>query len=222
MFKLSDPFAPRVVERRGAPYWLVVLLASALGAGAVGAGAWYFGAAKDGASVVEVRPTPTILTAVKDIARLEVTEVQVEKVVDLTDRQKVAFGLLDAEDAMLLVASGSATIGVDLEKLGQDDATFDERTGTARLRLPQPEVFASRLDPDNTYVYRRETSLLAQRNERLEGRARKEATMAVEKAASEPEVIERARAQAERQLTALLTKLGAKRVEITWERQSPV
>lgn len=216
MIELSNPFAPRVVERRGAPYWLVVGLASILGAGAAGAAFLYFGGPTAGATVVDVRPTPTILTAVKDIARLEVTEVQVEKVIDISERQKVVFGLLDGEDNMLLVASGSATIGVDLEKVGPDDVTFDERTGTARLRLPSPEVFSARLDPDNTYVYRRETSVLARRNERLEGRARKEATEAVEKAASNPEIIERAKAQAERQLAALLGKVGAKRIEITW------
>lgn len=220
MLELSNPFAPRVVERRGAPYWLVVALASVVGAGAAGAGFLYFGAPSAGATVVDVRPTPTVLTAVKDIARLEVTEVQVEKVIDISERQKVVFGLLDGEDNMLLVAAGSATIGVDFEKLGDDDVTFDERTGVARLRLPPPEVFSSRLDPDNTYVYRRETSVLAKRNERLEGRARKEATDAVEEAASKPEVIERAKVQAEKQLTALLGRVGVKRVEITWERGS--
>jgi hypothetical protein len=214
---LESFFSPRVVERRGAPTWLVVLLSGALGAGAVGAGLHYFGSGQTPSSQVEVRPTPTILSAVKDLSRLEVTEVHVEKVVDLADRQKVAFGLLDGEDNLLLVASGSAIIGVDFDKLGPDDASFDERTGTARLTLPQPEVLTSRLDPDNTYVYRRETSLLASRNERLEGRARKEAMVAVEKAASEPEIMQRARAQAESQLKTLLGKLGAKRVVITWQ-----
>jgi hypothetical protein len=188
-----------------------------MGAGVVGGGILWWTSKSEPTSVVEVRPTPTILTAVKDLARFEVTEVQVEKVVDLAERQKVVFGLLDGEDNMLLVASGSAVVGVDFDKLGPDDVSFNERTGTAKLNLPQPEVFSARLDPDNTYVYKRETSILAKRNERLEGRARKEATVAIEKAAAEPEIMERARAQAERQLTQLLTKLGAKRVEITWQ-----
>lgn len=214
---LSRILSPPVVERRGAPTWLVVLLSGALGAGAVGGGLLYLDKGEPATSQVEVRPTPSILSAVNDLARLEVTEVHVEKVVDLADRQKVAFGLLDGEDNLLLVASGSAVIGVDLDKLGPDDASYDERTGTARLTLPQPEVLSSRLDPDNTYVYRRETSLLASRNERLEGRARKEAMSAVEKAAREPEIMQRARAQAESQLKTLLGKLGAKRVVITWQ-----
>lgn len=214
---LESVLSPRVVERRGAPWWLVIFLSGAIGAGAVGTGLLYFGKGADPGANVEVRPTPTILSAVKDLNRLEVTEIHVEKVVDLADRQKVVFGLLDGEDNLLLVASGSAVIGVDFDKLGPDDVTFDERTGTARLTLPQPEVFSSRLDPDNTYVYRRETSILAERNERLEGRARKEATVAVEKAASEPEIMERARGQAENQLKTLLGKLGAKRVIVTWK-----
>ncbi len=224
MIKLTSPHSSpdhAAAPRAGAPYWLVVVLASLLGAGAVGSGVLLYGRAQQPTGAVEVRPTSTILTAVKDLARLEVTELRVEKVVDLTDRQKVLFGVLDGEDAMLLVASGSAVIGVDLDKLGPDDASFDAETGTMRLTLPQPEIVSSRLDPDATYVYRRDTSLLAKRNEQLETRARKEAIVAIEKAASEPEMMDRARAQAERQLSLLLTRLGAKRVVITWRARGP-
>lgn len=210
-----------IVSSSRAPFGLVIGLAASLGvAGA--AGGYFYWKAKDAAtSRVEVRPTNAVLVAVEDLSRLEVTEVRVEKVVDLTDRQQVLFGALDAEDQMLLVAAGTAVVGVDLDKLGPKDLSFDEDTRVAKLRLPQPEIFSSRLDPDNTYVYRRETSLLAKRNEQLEARARKEAIKAVEKAAGEPQIMERARTQAERQLTTLLTQLGAKRVEITWKGPGP-
>lgn len=65
-------------------------------------------------------------------------------------------------------------------------------------------------------MYRRETGVLAKRNEQLETRGRKEAINVVERAAKTPEAMERAKRQAERQLTALLLQLGAKKVEITW------
>ncbi len=42
-----------------------------------------------------VRPTPSVITAVRDLARLETAEVHVEKVVDLTDRQSRFFGLIE-------------------------------------------------------------------------------------------------------------------------------
>jgi len=217
---LSDPFERREAPRQvsaGAPYWIVILLATALGALAVGAGMWIIGLRNAAPANVEVRPTNDVLVAIHNLSRLEVTEVQVEKVVDLSDKQQM-FGFLETEDAMLLVAAGSATIGVDFDKLEPGDATFDEDTKTARLKLPPPELLNSRLDPDNTYVYKRETGVLAKRNENLETRARKEAIAAVERAAKTPEVDERARKQTERTLTALLTQLGAKHVEITWKK----
>lgn len=219
---LTDPHSrPAVIVERsggGAPYWLVVLLAATLGAVLVGAGMWIFAGGGGGtSSVVEVRPTNDVLIAIKDIARLEVTEVEVEKVVDISDKQTL-FGYIETSDTMLLVAAGTATIGVDLEKMKDGDASYDEATRTARLKLPQPELLSTRLHPDNTYVYRRETGVFAKRNEQLEGRARKEALSAVERAAREPDVTERARKQAERQLTQLLKGAGAQNVIITWQK----
>jgi hypothetical protein len=219
---LTDPHSrPTVVVERsggGAPYWLVVLLAALLGAVLVGAGMWLLmGASGASSSVTEVRPTNDVLIAIKDIARLEVTEVEVEKVVDISDKQTL-FGYIETKDTMLLVAAGTATVGVDLEKMKEGDASYDEATRTARLKLPQPEMFIATLHPDNTYVYRRETGVFAKRNEQLEGKARKEALAAVERAAREPEVIERARKQAERQLTQLLKGAGAHNVVITWQK----
>src|SRR5262245_31535653 len=62
-------------------------------------------------SVITVRPGASILLAVHDLARLETAQVHVEKVIDLTDRQSRFFGLVEGEDAILLVAAGDATLG---------------------------------------------------------------------------------------------------------------
>lgn len=167
-------------------------------------------------SVVTVRSTPDVLIAVRDLARLETAEVHVEKVIDLTDTQSHLFGLVEGTDAILLVAVGDATLGIDLSKLGPADVSMDAESKTAHLRLPAPEVLHAGLDEKGTYVYTRSTSLLARRNEQLEGQARREAVAAIEKAAGAPDMKARAKAQAERQLRALVGQLGAERVEITW------
>jgi hypothetical protein len=172
--------------------------------------------APDPAHTITVRPTPSIIKAIRDLARLETAEVHVEKVVDLTDSQSRFFGLIEATDAILLVAVGGATVGVDLSKVRDGDVSFDPETGAARMLLPEPEVLSSRLDEKETYVYTRATSLLARRNEHLESRARQEAIRAIERAAKTDDVMARARAQAERTLGALATQLGAERVEIRW------
>ena len=215
----------QVVEPRGRfGAWLMVLGFGVFGALIAGGTFAYWSFTKAApvvpsfrSSQIEVTPTPQLLVAVKDFARLETTELHVEKVVDLSDKQKVLFGLVEANDAMLLVASGRATVGIDLEKMKDTDVTLDPATGTARMRLPQPEVLSTSLDEDKTYVYTRETDTFAKRNETLEGRARKEALKAVDSAARDPEVMKRSRDQAERQLRALAMQLGAKKVEISWQ-----
>ncbi len=220
-----EPTVIEVVQPRSRLFgWLFVGMIGLLGAGlALGAGLWMALRTSTPdipsfrSSQVEVTPTPQLLVAVRDLARVETTELHVEKVVDLSDRQKILFGLVEAKDAMLLVASGRATIGIDLEKLKDGDVTFDPTTGTARMRLPEPEVLSTALDEDKTYVYTRDTDTFAKRNETLEGRARKEALKAVDAAAHDPEMMKRARDQAERQMRSLATQLGAKRVEISWK-----
>jgi hypothetical protein len=168
-------------------------------------------------NVVVEKHTPTLLVAVKDVARLETAEVQVEKVLDLTDRQSRLFGLVESKDALLLVAVGHASLGVDLGKLKEGDVTLDETTKIAKMTLPQPEVWGAALDEDKTYVYSRETDLLAKRNEKLETSARRSAVKAIEEAAATDEMKDKARKNAERQLSALAKSLGAKDVVFTWK-----
>jgi len=219
-----EPTVIQVVEPRPRlPGWLFVGMVGVLGALLAGGfGVW--AALRNAPTVpafrssqIEVTPSPQLLVAVQDLARVETTELHVEKVVDLSDHQKVLFGLVDTKDAMLLVASGRATIGIDLGKLKAGDVTFDESTRTAHMRLPGPEVLSTALDEDKTYVYTRETDTFAKRNEALEGRARKEALAAIDAAARDPEIMKRSRDQAERQMRALATQLGAKTVDVTWQ-----
>ena len=139
-----------------------------------------------------------------------------EKVIDLTDQQSRFFGLIEGTDALLLVASGDVRIGVDLGKLQDDDVSLDPKTKVATLKLPAPEVLSVALDEKRTYVYRRSTSLLAERNEQLETKARQQAVESIEKAARESNVLDRSKQQAQRQLRALAMGLGASDVKFVW------
>ena len=168
------------------------------------------------ASRTVVRPTGTILMAVRDLARLETNELHMEKVIDLTDKQSRLFGLIDTTDAILLIAAGDVTIGIDLTKMGDGDVVVDQGTGKARLTLPAPEILSVRLDEEHTYVYRRTTALLAERNEHLESKARQEAVRAIDEAARDGAVMEKARKQAERQVRDLLEKFGVTQVTVGW------
>ena len=172
------------------------------------------GPARDPRTVV--RPTGTVLMSVRDLARLETNELHMEKVIDLTDKQSRLFGLLDTTDAVLLIAAGDVTIGLDLTKVGDGDFTIDRETGQARLVLPAPEILSVRLDEKNTYVYKRTTGLLAERNEQLESKARQEAVKAIEEAARDGAIMKKARKQAERQVRELLEKFGVTKVTVGW------
>ena len=163
-----------------------------------------------------LRPGPALLLSIRELARLEVIELHLEKVIDLTQKQSRFFGLIETSDAILLVAAGDVTLGVDLSQVRDQDLSFDPQTRAARLVLPAPEVFSARLDEKQTYTYTRVTGLLARRDEQLEARARQAALDAIVKAAESTDASERAKVQAERTLRVLLSRTGASQVTVVW------
>jgi hypothetical protein len=167
-------------------------------------------------SEVRVQGGNTVVKSLHDLARLETTSLHVEKVIDVRDHQKRLYGLLETEDSLLFIASGEVVIGVDLARLRDEDARFDEATKTATITLPEPEVLSTRFDEMHSYVHSRNTGVLAERNEQLEAIARRDATTAFQAAGRQKDVTARAKEQAERQIRSLATAWGAKNVIVTW------
>lgn len=163
-----------------------------------------------------VHPTPTVLKDLRELSRLETLSLHVEKVIDVNDHQKRLYGLVDANDSLLFVATGDVVMGVDLGKLRDEDARFDAATRVAHVHLPAPEVLSTQIDEPHSYVHARSTDLLAKRNEALESVARREAAAAFAAAARDPKAIDRAKAQAEKELRALAKGWGASDVVFTW------
>jgi hypothetical protein len=168
------------------------------------------------ASRVDVSPTPVVVTAIRDMARLEATSYHVEKVVEASTAQSRLWGLLKTKDALLLVAVGDVVAGVDLAKVHDEDVRVDVAASTVHLTLPVPEVLSSTLDQRATHVYSRTTDVLAGRDEQLEGEARREAEEEMGKAAIEEGILDRARTSTDRTLRALLRSLGYERVDLKW------
>jgi hypothetical protein len=171
---------------------------------------------KPASEVTIEHATPTVLKDLRELSRLETLSLHVEKVIDVKDRQTRLYGLVDAEDSLLFVATGEVVLGVDLGKLADADARYDEATRTAYIHLPAPEVLSTRLDEPHSYVHARATDVLAKRNEALESIARRDAAVAFEAAAKDPKNVDRAKAQAEKQLRGLGHAWGARDVVITW------
>ena len=159
-------------------------------------------------SVSVLRPGPNVIVAVRDLAELTSAEYQVERVIDLTEQQTRFFGLVKAEDALLLVASGSVAAGVDLSQLREEDVRIDEARKSVRIRLPPAKILSSRLDNERTYVHTRRTDVLAERKESLETRARQEAERAIVEAARQGGILQRAQTNAQRTVESLVRSLG--------------
>lgn len=155
-----------------------------------------------------VRSGAATVTAIRDLARLETASFHMERVIDLKQQQQALFGLVQAQDAILLVAAADVRAGVDLTRMRDGDVTVDTEARRATIVLPAPEIFDARLDNERTYVHTRETDALARRSETLETRARRAAEADLERAAIDAGVLERARENARTAIVTLVRALG--------------
>ena len=172
-------------------------------------------------SVTIVHPTPNVLLAVKDLARLESASFHMERVIDLTDKQSMLFGLVQSEDAILLVAVADVSAGVDLQQLKSDDIVVDAPEKRVTITLPAPDVFHAELDNSKTYVHTRHTGALANRKENLETRARQEAERSLIEAALQAGLLNRASDNARRAVEGLARGLGYEHVEVKVRPPAP-
>lgn len=168
-----------------------------------------------------VRPTSDVIVAVRDLARLETAAHHVERIIDLRDRQSRFWGLLRTQDAILLVAAGDITAGVDLAALGEDDIRVDPATRSVVILLPPPEVLSTRIDSERTFVHRRDTDFFAQRRESLESEARREAERTLRDASIRGGILDRAGANALRTVESLVRSLGYENVEVRFREATP-
>ena len=165
-------------------------------------------------SITVVNPTANVLVAVKDLARLESASFHMERVIDLSDKQSHMFGLVQSEDAILLVAVADISAGVDLQQLQATDITANPGEKRVTIRLPAPEVFHAEIDNAKTYVHTRRTGTLATRKENLETRARQEAEARLIEAALQAGLLNRANDNASRAVEGLVRGLGYEQVEV--------
>lgn len=211
----TSPEPAIVVDRPRSirPFVIAGLVLAALGlAAGVMIGRKWPAASRDAAT--ELRATPSVVVAVRDLARLEGAEFRIDRVISLTDKQERFFGLLEAKDAILLVASGAVVAGTDLSTLSDGDVETDEAHHRVRITLPSSQVLSARLDDDHTFVYRRDTDLLAERKETLESRARQEAERTLEEAARKGGIVARSNDSVRRTVDSLLRSLGFTDVEV--------
>lgn len=162
-----------------------------------------------------------VVTAVRALSRLETVAFHMERVVAVEDRQSRLFGLVQADDKILLIAVGEVTAGVDLNDLQATAISVDPDTGRATITVPRPQVFSARIDNAQTRVYARNTDLLARRAEEIETRARQNAEHGIREAALEAGILTHAEQNAARTLSALAASFGYPEVDVVFGDPEP-
>lgn len=167
-------------------------------------------------ATIAVADTSTVVTAIRGLARLESVAYHMERIIDLTEHQQHLFGLIQANDQILLVAVGDVIAGVDLAKLGASDVNIDAQHDRVRIRLPAPEILSVRLDNERTYVHSRKSDLLAKPDIQMESKARQQAEESIRDAALAAHILDRARQSTELTVSALARSLGHREAEVLW------
>lgn len=158
-----------------------------------------------------LNPTPTIIpdpvtyiNEVRALARLETIQYSVEKVIT----GEMGGGTFQSlfGDKILFVGHGTVIAGIDMEKLQPEDMRFEN--GVLTVRLPPAEVFIAALDNEKSYVYDRDTGILAKPDINLETLVRQNAEQEILKAALEDGILEQAQLNAEAYLFKFFAALG--------------
>ena len=111
-----------------------------------------------------------------------------------------------AGERLLLIVYGEVTAGVDLGRI--DAASVTVSGQTIRMKIPDAEVFATRVDNDRTRVYSRTTGLFTQVDPNLESDVRREAERQVRQAALDSGILRVAATNARTTMTSFLRGLG--------------
>lgn len=158
-----------------------------------------------------LHPTPTIIpdpityiNEVRALARLETIQYSVEKVITGETGGgtfKALFG-----DKILFVGHGTVIAGIDMEKLQPEDMHFEN--GVLTVKLPPAEIFIATLDNEKSYVYQRDTGILAKPDLNLETLVRQNAEDEIRKAAIEDGILTQAQTNAEAYLFKFFAALG--------------
>lgn len=125
---------------------------------------------------------------------------------------------LGTNERLLMLVYGDVRAGFDLEKLSEDSLWTDG--SRVRLVLPAPEILNSSINFDRTrIVYYENNLLLEDNNPNLQGEALEQAKTALEEAAVEGGILERANEYGQLYYENFLYSLGFTEVEVVVDAQ---
>jgi hypothetical protein len=111
-----------------------------------------------------------------------------------------------------MIVRGEVVAGLDLSKVS--DADIRVSGSSIRIRLPNAEIFSTRIDNNKTRVYSRETGLLVQADPNLETEVRRTAERDIQGAALEDGILKIAAENARTTVQTFCRALGYRDVEV--------
>jgi hypothetical protein len=154
---------------------------------------------------------PTVVEKIQRLQRLETVNYTMDKIVE-GERQSQILPAFLTGDRLLLIAHGEVIAGVDLGRLQPADVQVQGKQ--IRVRMPEPQVLFTRLDSARTKVYSRSTGLLVAADPNLETEVRLQAEQQLTQAALVDGVLEKAKQNAQSNVTALLQGLGFEQIYV--------
>jgi hypothetical protein len=148
---------------------------------------------------------PTVVRQIQQLQRLETVVFSMDKIVSGGWESRFLPKFLAGEQ-LLLVVGGEVTAGVDLGRIASANIIVSGKT--IRMKIPDAEVFSSRVDNERTRVYSRATGLFTRVDPNLESDIRREAERQVRQAALDDGILRVAAANARATLTSFLRGLG--------------
>jgi hypothetical protein len=164
---------------------------------------------------------PPVVTIQAIKAQAKLTTVEYNTVTEIY-RENVPEGwlndLLGTKERLLMLVYGDVQAGFDLEKLKEGDLWTDGKR--VRLVLPAPEILNTSIDFDQTHiVYYENNIVLEKNNPNLQGEALEEAQKAIQQAALQNGVLDKANNYGKLYYENFLRSLGFTEIEVVTDAQ---
>ncbi len=153
---------------------------------------------------------PTVVDRIQQLQRLETVVYTMDKIVSGEKDNPFLPDFLTG-DRLLMLVHGQVVAGIDFSRLRGGDISIQGKN--IHVRLPQPQIFMTRVDESRTRVYSRQTGLLVRVDPNLESQVRQEAERQLLEAALQDGILNTAKQNARSTLTGMLTGLGFEKVE---------
>jgi len=154
---------------------------------------------------------PTVVRQIQQLERLETVSYTMEKLI-WGERDNPYIPKFLVGDRLVLVVHGEVVAGVDLRRVSSLDVNVQGRAIT--VRLPDAQLFSTRVDNERTQVYSRDTGLLSRPDPNFESEVRRAAERELREAALKDGILQTANQNARATMTGLLKGFGFQQVEV--------